>query len=78
MPPLSHVKLTRLAQLEGFRTIEALLHLYIRETLAPGLSGLDPGQERLRIEKRLCFAQHSKRSLRVIFLSRLIEESAGA
>ena len=37
MPPLSHVKLTRLAQLEGFRTIEALLHLYIRETTVPGI-----------------------------------------
>jgi hypothetical protein len=30
--------------------------------LGPGLSGLDSGQERLRIEWRLCFAQHSKRS----------------
>ena len=30
MPPLSHVKLTRLARLEGFRTKEALLHIYQR------------------------------------------------
>jgi hypothetical protein len=37
MPPLSHVKLTRLAQLEGSRTIEALLQLYIRETTVPGI-----------------------------------------
>jgi hypothetical protein len=33
----SRVKLTRLAQLEGFRAIEALLHLYIRETTVPGI-----------------------------------------
>jgi len=37
MPPLSHVKLTRLAQLEGFRTKEALLHIYIREITVPGI-----------------------------------------
>ena len=37
MPPLSHVKLTRLAQLEGFRTKEALLHTYIREVIVPGI-----------------------------------------
>jgi hypothetical protein len=37
MPPLSHVKLTRLAQLEGFRTKEALLHTYIREITVPGI-----------------------------------------
>src|SRR5689334_3420946 len=37
MPPLSHVKLTRLAQLEGFRKKEALLHTYIREVIVPGI-----------------------------------------
>jgi hypothetical protein len=37
MSPLSHVKLTRLAQLEGFRTKEALLHIYIREITVPGI-----------------------------------------
>ena len=37
MPPLSHVKLTRLAQLEGFRTKEALLRIYIREITVPGI-----------------------------------------
>jgi hypothetical protein len=37
MPPLSHVKLTRLAQLEGFRTKEALFHIYIREIIVPGI-----------------------------------------
>jgi hypothetical protein len=39
MPPLSHVKLTRLAQLEGLRTKEALLHTYIREITVPGCAG---------------------------------------
>jgi len=37
MPPLSHVKLTRLARLKGFRTKEALLHIYIREITVPGI-----------------------------------------
>ena len=37
MPPLSNVKLTRLAQLEGFRTKEALLHIYVREITVPGI-----------------------------------------
>lgn len=37
MPLLSHVKLTRLAQLEGFRTKEALLRIYIREITVPGI-----------------------------------------
>ena len=37
MPPLSHVKITRLAQLEGFRTKGALLHIYIREITVPGI-----------------------------------------
>jgi hypothetical protein len=37
MPPLSHVKLTRLAQLEGFRTKEALLRIYIREMTMLGI-----------------------------------------
>jgi hypothetical protein len=36
-PPLSHVKLTRLAQLEGLRTKEALLHTYVREITVPGI-----------------------------------------
>ena len=37
MPPLSHLKLSRLAELEGFRTKEGLLHTYIRETVVPGI-----------------------------------------
>ena len=37
MPPLSHLKLTRLAELEGFRTKEALLHAYIGEITLPGI-----------------------------------------
>jgi hypothetical protein len=37
MPLLSHVNLTRLAQLEGLRTKEALLHTYIREITVPGI-----------------------------------------
>jgi hypothetical protein len=37
MPLLSHVKLTRLAQLEGLRTKEALLHTYVREITVPGI-----------------------------------------
>jgi hypothetical protein len=34
---LSRVKLTRLAQLEGLRTKEALLHTFIREITVPGI-----------------------------------------
>ena len=37
MPPLSHLKLTRLAELEGFRTKEAPLHAYISEITVPGI-----------------------------------------
>ena len=42
MPPLTHVKLTRLAELEGFRTKEALLHVHIRDVIVPGIC-LRPG-----------------------------------
>ena len=42
MPPLSHLKLTRLAELEGFRTKEALLHAYISEIIVPGIC-MNPG-----------------------------------
>ena len=36
-PPLSHIKLIRLAELTGFPTKEALLNRYISDGIVPGI-----------------------------------------
>ena len=41
-PPISHTKLTRLAELTGFPTKEALLNQYISDTIVPGIC-MNPG-----------------------------------
>jgi hypothetical protein len=41
-PPLSHVKLVRLAELTGFPTKEALLSQYINDVVVPGIC-INPG-----------------------------------
>jgi hypothetical protein len=41
-PPLSHIKLIRLAELARFSTKEALLNRYIGEVIVPGIC-MNPG-----------------------------------
>jgi hypothetical protein len=41
-PPISHTKLTRLAELTGLPTKEALLNQYISDTIVPGIC-MNPG-----------------------------------
>jgi hypothetical protein len=37
MPPVSHVKLIRLAELMGYPTMQALFEAYLSEAVVPGI-----------------------------------------